>query len=177
MPKKLIRLIIFVILITVSMSNIAYAQVPSKPLPYGPKISALQNKEDILNNLEQLKTIRANLIVINVKADTPAEELKAIDTDLQRYIDQLRIIRGNLVNHADKYANSISDVFFAEQIVIIANCYIVSLKHQQLLIRALQNNVTEASTLFYSTYMIPIYYYITLGDEQIAYTQTYIVVS
>lgn len=74
-------------------------------------------------------------------------------------------------------ANSISDVFFAEQIIIIVNCYIVSIKNQQLLIRALENNVAEASTLFYSTYMVPIYYYLTLGDEQIAYTQTFIVVS
>jgi ribosomal protein L10 len=177
MQKKIIRLLIFVILITVSMSITAYAQPPAKPLPYGPKISDLQNKEDILSSLEQIKTIRANLIVVDIKSNTPAEELKTIDANLQRYIDQLRIIRGNLVNHADKYANSISDVFFAEQIVIIANSYIVSLKHQQLLIRSLQNNVAEASTLFYSTYMIPIYYYLTLGDEQIAYTQTYYVVS
>ncbi|WP_297423858.1 hypothetical protein [Clostridium sp.] len=159
------------------MSDIAYAQIPTKPTPYGPRISDLQNKEDILSSLEQIKTIRANLVVINVKSDTPVEQLKTIDTNLQRDIDQLRVIRGNLVNHADKYANSISDVFFAEQIVIIANCYIVSLKHQQLLIRSLENNVGEASTLFYSTYMIPIYYYLTLGDEQIAYTQTYTVVS
>ncbi|WP_242982099.1 MULTISPECIES: hypothetical protein [unclassified Clostridium] len=159
------------------MSNITYAQIPTKPTPYGPRISDLQNKEDILSSLEQIKTIRANLVVINVKSDTPIEQLKTIDTNLQRDIDQLRVIRGNLVNHADKYANSISDVFFAEQIVIIANCYIVSLKHQQLLIRSLENNVGDASTLFYSTYMIPIYYYLTLGDEQIAYTQTYTVVS
>jgi hypothetical protein len=177
MPRKVIRLIIFVILITVFMSNIAYAQTSIKPQSYGPKITDLQNKEDIINSLEQIRAIRANLIIIDVKANTPPEQLKNIDADLQRYIDQLRIIRGNLVNHADKYANSISDVFFAEQIVIIANCYIVSLKHQQLLIRSLGSDDQEASTLFYSTYMIPIYYYITLGDEQVAYTQTYITIS
>ncbi|OPJ62502.1 hypothetical protein [Clostridium chromiireducens] len=177
MHKKLIRLVILIILITISMSNLAYAQVPSKSIPYGPRISDLQNKEDILNSLEQIKVIRANLVVLNLKANTPPEELRTLDSTLQRDINQLRTIRTNLVNHADKYANSISDVFFAEQIVIIANCYIVSLKHQQLLIRGLENNVSEASTLFYSTYMIPIYYYLTLGDEQIAYTQTYTVVS
>lgn len=177
MPKKVINLIIFVIFITLSMSNIAYAQTPVKSIPYGPKISDLKNKEDILNNFEQIKVIRANLTVVDIKSSTPIEELKAIDANLQRYINQLRIIRENLVNHADKYGNSISDVFFAEQMVIIANCYIVSAKHQQLLIRSLGNNVEEASTLFYSTYMIPIYYYLTLGDEMIAYIQTYTVVS
>lgn len=157
------------------MSNIAYAQTPTKSQPYGPKVSELQNKEDILNSLEQIKTIRANLTVINVKSTTPAEELKTIDTNLERYIEQLRIIRANLVKHADTYGNSISDVFFSEQIVAIADCYIISLKHQQLLVRSIENNVEEA-TLFYSTSMIPIYYYITQGDQLVAYTQTYIVI-
>lgn len=176
MPRKVICLIIFVIFITVSMSNIAYAQTPTKSQPYGPKVSELQNKEDILNSLEQIKTIRANLTVINVKSTTPAEELKTIDTNLERYIEQLRIIRANLVKHADTYGNSISDVFFSEQIVAIADCYIISLKHQQLLVRSIENNVEEA-TLFYSTSMIPIYYYITQGDQLVAYTQTYMVIS
>lgn len=177
MNKRVIRFITFVIFITVFMSNAAYAQIPSIPQPYGPKISDLQNKEDILNSLNQIKIIRGNLTIYNIKTDTPVEELKNIDNELQRYIDQLRMIRADLVKHADKYADSISDVFFAEQIIVIANCYIVSLKHQQLLIRSLQNKVNEASTLFYSTYMIPIYYYLTLGDELIAYTQTYVVIS
>ncbi|OCA99804.1 hypothetical protein [Clostridium beijerinckii] len=177
MRKIIIRLITFVVFITVFTSNLAYAQIPSVPQPYGPKISNLQNKEDIINSLNQIKVIRANLTVYNIKPDIPVDELKKLDVDVQRYIEQLRIIRANLAKHADKYANSISDVFFAEQIVIIANCYIVSLKHQQLLIRAIENNVPEASTLFYSTYMIPIYYYLTLGDQQIAYTQTYTVIS
>ncbi|MZK52711.1 hypothetical protein [Clostridium beijerinckii] len=177
MRKIIIRLITFVVFVTVFTSNLAYAQIPSVPQPYGPKISNLQNKEDIINSLNQIKVIRANLTVYNIKPDTPVDELKTLDTDVQRYIEQLRIIRTNLVNHADKYSNSISDVFFSEQIVIIATCYIVSLKHQQLLVRAIESNVPEASTLFYSTYMIPIYYYLTLGDEQIAYTQTYTVIS
>lgn len=177
MPRKVICLIIFVIFITLSMSNIAYAEIEIKPQPYGPKVSELQNKEDILNNLEQIKKIRANLTVINVKATTSTEELKNIYINLQGYIDQLRIIRANLVKHSDTYGNSISDVFFSEQMVAITDCYIISLKHQQLLLRSIEKNTEEAFTLFYSTYMIPIYYYITQGDQLIAYTQTYIVIS
>lgn len=177
MPKKVIRLVILIMLITMTMSNMAYAQVPNKAQPYGPKISELQNKEDILNSLEQINTIRGNLTVIDVRPTTPVEELKTIDTNLQRYIDQLRSIRANLVQHADTYANSISDVFFAEQIVAITDCYIISLKHQQLLLRSIENNQEESSKLFYSTYMIPIYYYITQGDQLVAYTQTYVVIS
>lgn len=177
MPRKVTRLIIVLIFITISMSNIAYAQAPSQSQPFGPRISDLQNKEDIINSFNQIKTIRANLTIIDVKATTPVEELRAIDVSLQRYIEQLRSIRANLVKHADTYGNSISDVFFAEQIVAITDCYIISLKHQQLLLRSIENNVGEASTLFYSTYMIPIYYYITQGDQLVAYTQTFLVIS
>lgn len=177
MPRKVIRLITFVIFITVSMSNIAYAQMQTNSQPYGPKVSDLLNKEDIINSLEQIKTIRANLTVINVKATTPAEELEIIDTNLERYIEQLRIIRANLVKHSDTYGNSISDVFFSEQIVAITDCYIISLKHQQILVRLIETNPEEAATLLYSTYMIPIYYYITQGDQLVAYTQTYMVIS
>ncbi len=177
MSQKVIRIIVFIIFITVSMSDIACAQVPNRSQAFGPKVTDLQNKEDILNSLSQINAIRANLTIINVKSTTPAEELKNIDTNLEGYINQLRIIRGNLVKHADTYANSISDVFFAEQIVAISDCYIISLKHQQLLVRALEGGVQEASTLFYSTYMIPIYYYITQGDQLVAYTQTYLVIS
>ena len=59
----------------------------------------------------------------------------------------------------------------------ITDCYIISLKHQQILVRLIETNPEEASTLFYSTYMIPIYYYITQGDQLVAYTQTYMVIS
>lgn len=177
MQKRVIRLITFVIFITLFMSNIAYAETPIKSQPYGPKVSELQNKEDILNSFEEIKTIRGNLTVINIKPNTPFEDLKIVDNNLEGYIEQLRIIRANLVKHADTYGNSISDVFFSEQIVAIADCYIISLKHQQLLVRTLENNVEEASTLFYSTYMIPVYYYITQGDQLVAYTQTFMVIS
>lgn len=177
MSRKVICFVILVLVVILSISNITYAQTPTKTQPFGPKITDLQNKEDILNSLEQIKTIRANLTIIDVRAITPGEELKIIDGNLQRYIEQLRIIRANLVQHADTYGNSISDVFFSEQIVAIADCYIISLKHQQLLARSIENNVEEASKLFYSTYMIPIYYYITQGDQLVAYTETYMVIS
>lgn len=175
MSRKIIRSIIFIIVITLSTSNLAYAQIISQP--YGPKISDLQNKAEIVSSFEQIKSIRANLSIINVKTNTPAQELKTIDTNLERYIEQLRIIRATLVRHSDTYKNSISDVFFAEQMVAISDCYIISLKHQQLLLRSIENNVEGTSTLFYSTYMIPIYYYLTQGDQLVAYTQTYIVIS
>lgn len=177
MQKKIIRSIIFILVITLSTSSIAYAQPQNTSQPYGPKISDLQNKAEIVSSFEQIKSIRANLSIINVKTNTSDQELKTIYTNLDRYIEQLRIIRATLVRHSDTYKNSISDVFFAEQMVAISDCYIISLKHQQLLIRSIENKVEETSTLFYSTYMIPIYYYLTQGDQLVAYTQTYIVIS
>lgn len=177
MPRKLFRSVIFTILFTLSISNTVYAYPAQITHPYGPKVSDLQEKDDILKGFDEINKIRANLSVINIKANTPVEELNKTYITLETYIGQLRIIRANLVRHSDIYKDSISDVFFSEQIVAISDCYIISIKHQQLLIREIQNNPDKDFTLFYSTYMIPIYYYLTQGDQLISYTQTYIVVS
>ncbi|WP_271808768.1 hypothetical protein [Clostridium beijerinckii] len=64
-------------------------------------------------------------------------------------------------------------MFFSEQISFIAQSFIISLRHQQNLIRALQGNEEEAKRLFYSSYLIPAYYYLTLGDEMTAYIDNY----
>ncbi|WP_238883374.1 hypothetical protein [Clostridium sp. YIM B02551] len=175
MTKKIVIFLILVILITFSMSNIAYAQAPIQPSPFGPKVSELKNKEDILRSLEDIKKVRATLTVINISANTPQGELKAIDTSLQGYIKQLQNIKVSLEKHANTYSNSFPYVFFSEQISFIADSYIISIRHQQVLVRALANNIEEASKLFYLSYMIPVYNYLTLGDEMTAYIQTYFV--
>jgi hypothetical protein len=157
------------------MRNVVYAQTPIQPTPYGPKVVELKNKEDILRSFEDIKKVRANLTVINIRANTPPDQLKMIDSDLQGYINQLQNIRETLQKHINTYSSSFPDVFFSEQISFIADSYIISVRHQQVLARALGNNEEEASKLFYSSYMIPIYYYLTLGDQMIAYIQTYLV--
>ena len=178
MPRKVSRLILLVILITLTMTNIAYAQpTTNRVSPYGPKVEDLKNKEDIIKTLQDIKRIRANLTVMNITESSTPEELKSIDKDLEYYIEQFNTIRKNLDNHKLTYKDSFSDVFFSDQILFIADSFIISLRQQQNLVRGLEKNKDEAKKLFYSSYLIPVYYYFTLGDNMTSYIETYFVLS
>lgn len=175
MHIKVRRLILLILLLTLAMSNIAYAEIRVKPEPYGPRVTELRNKEDILNNFQQIKTIRSNLTIIDIRSNSTLEQLKSTDASIQNYIQQIENIRGNLQKHISTYGDSFPDVFFSEQISFVADSYIISLRNQQVLVRAIENNIDEAKKLFYSSYMIPVYYYLTLGDQMTAYIDVYFV--
>ncbi|MDF2885419.1 MAG: hypothetical protein K0R54_5993, partial [Clostridiaceae bacterium] len=67
MKRKIKRVIMFVILISLTLTNITYAQPATwENIPYGPKVEDLKGKEDIIQNLQQMKKIRANLTVIEI---------------------------------------------------------------------------------------------------------------
>lgn len=178
MTRKVSRSIILLILITLTMTNISYAKLTTnQDAPYGPKVEDLKGKEDIVKNLQEIKRIRGNLIVMNITENSTLEELKSIDKDLEYYIQQFNTIRRNLDNHKLSYKDSFSDVFFSEEILFIADSYIISLRQQQNLVRALEDKKVDAKKLFYSNYLIPIYYYLSLGDQMISYIETYFVLS
>lgn len=178
MPRKIGRLILSVILITLMMTNIAYAQPTANPnSPYGPKVEDLRDKEDIIKNLQEMKRIRANLTIIEITENSTAEQLKSIDKELDNYIEQFNLIRRNLETHKITYNDSFPDLFFSEQMSFIADSFIISLRQQQNTVRALEANKVEAKKLFYSSYLIPVYYYLTLGDQMISYVEAYFVVS
>lgn len=178
MPRKVRRLILLVILITLTMTNIAYAQpITNQNTPYGPKVEDLKDKENIAKNLQEIKRIRANLTIIDITESSTAEQLKSIDKDLDYYIEQFNLVRKNLENHKLLYKDSFPDIFFSEQILFVADSFIISIRQQQNLARALETNKVEAKKLFYSNYLIPIYYYLTLGDQMVSYIETYFVLS
>jgi hypothetical protein len=178
MQRKISRVIIFIILISLTMTNIAYAQPATRQnAPYGPKVEDLKDKEDIIQNLQQMKRIRSNLTVIDIAESSTVEQLKATEKNLENYIEQFNIIRKNLENYKNLYKDSFPDVFFSEQISFVADSYIISIRQQQNVIKALESNKVEAKKLFYSNYLIPVYYYLTLGDNMISYIETYFVVS
>lgn len=167
----------FMIVITLAITNIAYGQPTTRQnAPYGPKVEELKGKEDIIQNLQQMKTIRANLTVIEIAESSTEVQLKNTYKDLENYIQQLNIIRTNLDNHKNTYKNSFPDIYFSEEISFVAESYIISLRNQQSLITALENSKAESKKLFYSNYLIPVYYYLTLGDQMISYIDTYFVV-
>lgn len=177
MKRKMKRLIALVIIIILTSTNISYAEPTTPPAPYGPEIQNLKNKGNILKNLEDIKRIRGNLTVINVTENSTIEELKDVDKDIDFYIQQLETIKKNLDNHKLSYKDSFPDLFFSEQILLIADSFIISLRQQQNLIRSLESDKVEVGKLFYSSYLIPIYYYLTLGDQMIAYIDTYFTLS
>lgn len=177
MKRKMKRLVALVIIIILTSTNISYAQPTDPSSPYGPKVEGLQNKENILKNLEDIKRIRGNLTVININENSTTEELKEVDKNIAFYIHELETIKGNLDNYKLSYKESFPDLFFSEQIIFIADSFIISLRQQQNLIRSLETNKNEARKLFYSSYLIPIYYYLTLGDQMIAYIDTYFTLS
>jgi len=178
MTRKVSRLILLVIIITLTMTNIAYAQpTPNQNIPYGPKVEELKGKEDIVKNLQEMKRIRANLTVMNITENSTNEQLKSIDKDLDYYIEQFNTVRKNLENHKILYKDSFPDIFFSEEILFVADSFIISIRQQQYLIRSLEANKADAKKLFYSNYLIPVYYYLTLGDQMISYIETYFVLS
>lgn len=173
MQKKMSRFIISAIIVTLTMSNVAYAQPPEQIAPYGPKVEDLKNREELVRNLREIERVRKNLSAINISADSTPEELKAIYKDLEYYIQQFETIEKDLENHKITYKDSFSDLFFSEQILFVAGSFVISIRQQQNLIRELETNREEAKKLFYSSYLIPVYYYLTLGDNMIAYIETY----
>jgi predicted nucleic acid-binding Zn-ribbon protein len=133
----------------------------------------LKNKEEIVRNLRDIERIRKNLSAVNISADSTPDDLEAINKDLEYYIQQFEVIEKNLQNYKVSYKDSFSDVFFSEQILFVAESFVISIRQQQNLIRELGINREEAKKLFYSSYLIPVYYYLTLGDNMIAYIETY----
>lgn len=176
MRKKVNRFIIFFILIMMTMSNISYAQIKThNESPYGPKVEDLKSKEVIVKSFQDIKRIRGNLISISITENSTTEELNDTYKSLNYYIDEFNEIKKKLDNNIIAHKDSFSDTFFSEEVLFIAESYIISIRQQQNLIIALQEKKIDAKKLFYSSYLIPTYYYLNLGDQMAAYIDTYFV--
>lgn len=159
-----------------AMSNVMQLSI-GQSSPYGPKVEALKGKNDIVQNFEAIKRVRGTLTIIDIRETTSKEQLQKIYKDLEGYIAQFNIIKSNLERHKITYKNSLPDLFFAEQIMFIVDSYSICLRQQQNLIVALENDKIDAKKLFYSSYLIPVYYYINLADQMVAYVETYFVIA
>lgn len=185
MGRKTKRLVIFFMLIMMATTNVAYAQTnisceqekTSTVQPYGPKVEDLKSKDIIAKNLQNIKRIRGNLTSVNITENSTPENLKDTYKYLDYYIQEFNEIKKSLETNITTYKDSFSDVFFSEQVLFIAESYIISLRQQQNLINSLQEQKIDAKKLFYSSYLIPVYYYLNLGDQMTAYIDTYFVVS
>lgn len=181
MKKKIFLFILSLIFAIPLMSNIVYCEknninVESKTY-HGPIIENLKGKKELFDNLENLKRIRNNLCSIRICGDVSKKQLESINNDLDFYLTQLNTVKSDLEKHKNIYKDSFSDVYFAEQVIFITDSYILSIRQQQNLITQLNTNNIDAKKMFHSDYLIPIYYYLTLGDEIIAYIEKYAIIS
>ena len=64
-------------------------------------------------------------------------------------------------------------MYTADMIKLILNSYLLSIRNQQVLMREMDENAINSKNIIYSEYAIPVYYYLTLGDQMIAYIDLY----
>lgn len=174
---KLKAIIISLLLIILTTTNVVQAMpVARQKEYYGPKVGELKGKEDIIKNLEEIKRIRANLVAVDISENVTDQELKEINKNLDYYLIQINAVIKNLEGHKVYYKDSFPDLFLSEQIIFIADSFILSIRQLQILTKQLEGVNKEARKLFYSNYLIPVYYYLTLGDQMIAYIDKYFVI-
>lgn len=177
-PKRLSRLISSILVTMLTITSTVYAEPQRQEIvPYGPKVESLKGREEILRIFRQLKAVRASLINIKITEKTTDEELDAINAQLEVYLGQFDAIRNNIERYKITYRDSFEDVFFAERLSFIAHSFTLSIIGQQSLIRALKDGKVNAENLVYSSYLIPVYNYLAMGDQIIAYIEVYFVIS
>ena len=174
MQKRIVSFFISFFILIMSIGMIANAQpLTSEYSSFGPTLENLKNPKILSQSLNELKRIRTNLLSIKITADTPTEDLVRIDKELDFYLNEFHNIRRSLSDNALELKDSASDSLFSEQVAFIATSYILSTTQQQNLIRSLIENKNDSKNLFYANNLIPVYYYITLGDQMMAYLETY----
>lgn len=174
MKKKIVSLFVSIFIIFMCIPNITYAiPIETNPIPLGPKVKDLQGSSEITNYFQNLKRMRANFITIDIKSDSSPEELNRISNVLDTYIEYFKQLISDLDAYSLKYQDSALDVTLANQISFISNSYIMSLNEQKNLINALLTNETDSKNLFYSNRLVPVYYFLTLGDQILTYIDTY----
>ena len=173
--KKTLNLFIMIILVGALLSpHIAYAQQDITGFSIiGPKIKNLQGKDELMKSYNDLKRIRKNLGTISITSNSTGEELLQINKTLDFYIQELDNVNKNLNTHKVNYKDSFDDMYTADMIKLILNSYLLSIRNQQVLMREMDENAINSKNIIYSEYAIPVYYYLTLGDQMIAYIDLY----
>lgn len=170
MKKKLISIIISIALIVPVFSNISHAEQNTVPIT---NLNELKGKDIITKNLKELKRIRNNINTINIQSNTAKTELDKNNKALNLYITELEDVRRNLEEYKRAYSNSEVDILAAELLSFTVETYIIGSRLTQVLIRELISGSEDAKNIFYSQYASTIYYYFSLGDNQIAYIDVY----
>lgn len=174
--KKTLNIFIMIILVGALLSpHVAYAQQNTMDFTIiGPKIENLQGENELMRYYNDIKRIRRNLGTISITSNSTAEELLQINRTLDFYIQELNSVNRNLDTYKQNYKDSFNDIYTADMFELIVNSYLLSIRNQQVLMREMNENTVNSKNIFYSEYAIPIYYYLTLGDQMVAYIDLYL---
>lgn len=177
MSKRWIYIIIAVIVFASSTSTICTAQdvkFSSNKYAYvPPTLQNLKAKNEFIKNFQEIKRVRENLFTINMNVYTAKQNSQKLSQEINFYIREFKNIQRNLEEIKTQNSNSKVDVIFAEQLQFTIASYILSLQEQLNLLDLLVNEDIDAANLFYSDYLGHIYYYVTLGDQMVAYVDLY----
>lgn len=169
--KKKQLLIISLLLSIIINAPTVFAQQSSSALP--PMLQDLKGKNEIISYFNEISDVRKNISTININALTAKENSSELEKKINFYLTQLKEIELKISNFNKTYSDSEPDLLFTQQLSLIIEAYKMSLNQQLSLITGLINNDPNASTLFDSKYLTYIYYYINLGDQMVAYINTY----
>lgn len=122
---------------------------------------------------ENLKRIRENMSTINISESTVELKAGELLRQINFYSNELKSIRNRLENNKVQYRLSPADVFLASRIDIVVYSYEITLQQQESLIIAVGKGDIDIDKVFLSEYISNIYYYLSLGDNMMAYLDSF----
>lgn len=131
----------------------------------------IKGKEELLKHFNDIKRIRNNMYTISINAETAKEKQDSIQKQISSYSSELKTILNRLSRFKIQYKDSPADLFAASQLELIAFILDTSLSQQSILVDRLAKG--EATDLFFSDYLVSIYYYLNVADEMIGYIQRF----
>lgn len=171
MKRKFILMTLLLISLFITNSSINFAQESTSSVPT--MLQNLKGKDELKGYINEIESVRSNINTINITSSTTKEEAAEIKKQITYYLSQLSSINTSVKNFETRYSDSQPDLLFANQIKILIEVYEMSLNQQLSLLDAVIENSFESSKLFYSDYLVYIYYYLNLGDQMLSYINTF----
>lgn len=171
MKRKFILMTLLLISLFVANSSINFAQESTSSVPA--MLQNIKGKEELKGYINKIESVRSNINTINITSSITKEDAAKTKKQIKYYLSELSSINTSLESFETRYSDSQPDLLFANQIKILTEVYEMSLNQQLSLLDAVLENSFESSKLFYSDYLVYIYYYLNLGDQMLTYINTF----
>lgn len=171
MKKRYLLITILLLSFIVTNSSISFAEYSNLEVP--PMLKDLKGKNELVGYFNDIKRVRSNISTIDINTITAKKKSEEIKKQINFYLTEMSTLQNSLSNFEKQYTDSQSDLIFSEQLRLLLNSYIMRLTQQLVLLDELLNNDLDATKLFYSDYLIYIYYYLNLGDQMVSYINTF----